>query len=181
MCLQRLSGICTALFVAHAPYRYMCHISFDLISYTNSSHLYKQCNFIAACIYFGGAYLDILASLIIMVTSACMLTITMQQPEQFMVYLEMTGKEIVFTWRMRMLADIIQILFLISCGLFGQIMAILTGVMLFVAFTLAQKRPDIFRELFRKHAGDPAVGDESVGDGTEDTGYRETSEDSARV
>lgn len=97
----------------------------------------------------------------------------------------MTGKEIVFTWRMRMLADIIQILFLISCVIFGQIMAILTGVMLFVAFTLAQKRPDIFRELFRKHAGDPAVGDESdVGDGAEDTGasgYQETLEASARV
>ena len=117
-----------------------------------------------------------------MITSACMLTISMQQPEQFMVYLEMSGKEIVFTWRMRMLADIIQILFLISCGIFGQIMAILTGVMLFVAFTLAQKRPDIFRELFRKHAGDPAVGDESVGGGTEESGmYHETSEDSARV
>ena len=104
----------------------------------------------------------------------------MQQPEQFMVYLEMTGKEIVFTWRMRMLADIIQILFLISCGIFGQIMAIVTGVMLFVAFTLAQKRPDIFRELFRKHAGDPAVGDESVED-SRASGYQETSEDSARV
>ena len=117
-----------------------------------------------------------------MITSACMLLITMQQPEQFMVYLEMSGKEIVFTWRMRMLADIIQILFLISCGIFGEIMAIITGVMLFVAFTLAQKRPDIFRELFRKHAGDPAVGDESVGDGADDSGgYQETSEDSARV
>ena len=39
-------------------------------------------------------------------------------------------------------------------------MAIVTGVFLFMAFSLAKKRPDIFRELFRKHAGDPMVGDE---------------------
>jgi len=38
-------------------------------------------------------------------------------------------------------------------------MAIVTGVFLGLAFSLAQRRPDIFRELFRKHAGDPNVGD----------------------
>lgn len=89
-------------------------------------------------------YLDILASIIIIVLSLCMLLITLQQPETLMVYFEMTRKEIVFTWRMRMVADVIQILFLISCGIFGQVMAVITSVLLFVAFTLSSKRPDIF-------------------------------------
>eukprot|EP00571_Detonula_confervacea_P015661 CAMPEP_0172310142 /NCGR_PEP_ID=MMETSP1058-20130122/11315_1 /TAXON_ID=83371 /ORGANISM="Detonula confervacea, Strain CCMP 353" /LENGTH=170 /DNA_ID=CAMNT_0013022909 /DNA_START=116 /DNA_END=628 /DNA_ORIENTATION=+ len=120
-------------------------------------------NFVVASLHFGKAYLEILSSIIIMVLSLCMLTITLQQPEKLMVYFEMTGKEVVFTWRMRSVADIIQILFLLACGMLGEIMAIVTGVLLLLVFSLAQKRPDIFRELFRKHAGDPAVGDESDG------------------
>lgn len=113
-----------------------------------------------------------------MALSACMLTITMQQPENLMVYFEMTGKEIVFTWRMRMIADVLQIVFLISLGLVGEIMAIVTGVLLFLAFTLAQKRPDIFRELFRKHAGDPVMEGDG-GDG--EMNYESAEESSARV
>lgn len=84
----------------------------------------------------------------------------------------MTGKEVVFTWRMRLVADVIQILFLVSCGMLGEIMAIITAVLLFVAFTLAKQRPDIFRELFRKHAGDPEVADGGDDDGGE-SGYHE--------
>lgn len=95
-----------------------------------------------------------------MVLAGCMLIITLQRPEKLMIYFEETGKEIVFTWRMRLVADVIQILFIISCGMLGEIMAVVTGVFLFLAFTLAQKRPDIFRELFRKHSGDPAVANE---------------------
>lgn len=120
-------------------------------------------NFIVALLHFGKVYLEILASLVIMVLAICMLTITLQQPEQLMVYFEASGKGVVFTWRMRMVADILQIMFLISCGLLGEIMAIVTGVFLLMAFSLAQKRPDMFRELFRKHAGDPMVGDDHHG------------------
>lgn len=109
-------------------------------------------------------YLDYLASVIIIVLSTCMFMITMQKPDQLMVYFETTGKEVVFSWRMRLVADIVQILFLLSKQMLGEIMAIITGTLLFVAFTLAKKRPDIFRELFRKHAGDPEVGDD---DGTD--------------
>jgi hypothetical protein len=35
--------------------------------------------------------------------------------------------------------------------------------MLGLTFSLAQKRPDIFRELFRKHAGDPELGEGDSG------------------
>lgn len=140
----------------------------------------------AAVLHFGKGYLNILSSLIIMVLSACMLTITLQQPEKLMVYFEMTGKEVVFTWRMRTVADITQILFLISCGMLGEIMAIVTAILLFLAFSLAQKRPDIFRELFRKHAGDPAVGEETNAaaeavDVGASSGYEEATEPTATV
>jgi hypothetical protein len=126
---------------------------------------------VIAIIHFGRTYLEVIASLAIIGLSACMLAITMQQPENLMVYFETTGKEIVFTWRMRSIADVVQILFLISCGLPGKIMAVLTGIMLSLTFSLAQKRPDIFRELFRKHAGDPELGE---GDGGAD-GYNQAS------
>eukprot|EP00578_Thalassiosira_sp_NH16_P010601 CAMPEP_0181114974 /NCGR_PEP_ID=MMETSP1071-20121207/21187_1 /TAXON_ID=35127 /ORGANISM="Thalassiosira sp., Strain NH16" /LENGTH=111 /DNA_ID=CAMNT_0023199155 /DNA_START=214 /DNA_END=549 /DNA_ORIENTATION=- len=110
----------------------------------------------------------------------------MQQPEKLMVYFETTGKEIVFTWWTRMIADIVQIVFLISCGMVGDILAICTGIMLFMAFSLAQKRPDIFRELFRKHASDPLVADESDADGAGasgevSTGYDEVTEPSSAM
>jgi hypothetical protein len=107
-----------------------------------------------------------------------MLTITVQQPEKLMIYFETTGKEFVFSWRMRSIADVIQIIFLFACGLYGQIMAIVTGAFLFLSFTLAKKRPDIFRALFRKYAGDPM---EQEGDGG-DMSYEEATEPSvARV
>lgn len=119
-------------------------------------------NFVVAILHFGEKYLDVLASLIVMVLATCMLTISLQQPEKLMVYFEATGKDIVFTWRMRMVADVIQILFLVSLGYLGEIMAIITGVFLFIAFSLAQKRPDMFRELFRKSAGDPMLADDAA-------------------
>ena len=109
-----------------------------------------------------------------------MLTITAQQPEQFMVYFETTGKEFVFSWRMRCFADVVQILFLVAFGLFGQIMAIVTGAFFFLAFSLATKRPDIFRALFRKYAGDLLESYEGEGDA--DMTYEEATEPSvARV
>ena len=109
-----------------------------------------------------------------------MLTITAQQPEQFMVYFETTGKEFVFSWRMRCFADVVQILFLVAFGLFGQIMAIVTGAFFFLAFSLAKKRPDIFRALFRKYAGDPLEAYEA--EGGADMSYEEATEPSvARV
>ena len=104
----------------------------------------QQLNFLAACLTFGNLYLDILASLIIIVLSLLMLLITMQQPEMLMVYFETSGRDIVFTWRMRLIADIIQIMFLFSCGIFGIAMGIITLVLLLVTYTLAKKRPDIF-------------------------------------
>jgi len=137
-------------------------------------------NFIVAILNFGRQYLDILASLIVMVLATCMLTITLQQPEQLMVYCEASGKDIVFTWRMRMVADIIQILFLVSLGLLGEIMAIITGVFLFMAFSLAQKRPDMFRELFRKSIGDPVVGDDAAAN-AESQGYEEATNPSTSL
>jgi hypothetical protein len=145
------------------------------------SILRQQANFTVALLHlqYGKEYLDILASLIIVVLAICMLAITMQQPEQLMVYFEASGKDIVFTWRMRMVADVLQIIFLVSCGLLGEIMAIVTGVFLTMTFSLAQKRPDMFRELFRKHAGDPVVGD--VAAAAEGSGYEEATEPSPAV
>lgn len=122
----------------------------------------QQANFVVAVLHFGEKYLDVLASLIVMVLATCMFTISLQQPEKLMVYFEASGKDIVFTWRMRMVADVIQILFLVSLGYLGEIMAIITGVFLFIAFSLAQKRPDMFRELFRKSAGDPMLADDAA-------------------
>jgi len=151
-------------------------------------------NFTIAILYFEKTYLQILASLTILTLSSCMLTITLQQPESLMIYFETTGKEIFFTWRMRTVADTIQILYLISFGMLGQIMAIVTGVFLGLAFSLAQRRPDIFRELFRKHGGDPAGGDGEGGvlgggdagaaagaDGEASTMYEEASHHSGTV
>ncbi len=127
----------------------------------------------------GPRYLETLTSIIIVALSLCMLTITVQQPEKLMVYFETTGKEFVFSWRMRSIADVVQILFLLACGLFGQIMAIVTGAFLFLSFSLAKKRPDIFRALFRKHAGDPM--EQYEGDGG-DMSYEEATDPSvARV
>jgi hypothetical protein len=96
-----------------------------------------------------------------------MLTITLQQPESLMIYFETSHKEYVFSWRMRSLADMIQVAFLLACGLFGCIMAIITGAFTVLSFTLAKKRPDIFRALFRKYAGDPMEAYELEGGGGE--------------
>ena len=62
-----------------------------------------------AIIHFGRTYLEVVASLAILILSVCMLAVTMQQPENLMVYFETTGKEIVFTWRMRSVADVIHL------------------------------------------------------------------------
>jgi len=140
-------------------------------------------NLIVAILHLGNEYLDILASFVIVVLAVCMLTVTLQQPEKLMVYFEASGKDIVFTWRMRMVADILQIMFLVSCGLLGEIMAIVTGVFLFLAFSLAQKRPDMFRELFRKHAGDPDFGaaESAIVVAAEGPGYEKATESSPSV
>jgi hypothetical protein len=144
-------------------------------------------NFVAATLELvghprGPAYLDALASIIVMVLSLCMLAITVQQPEKLMVFFETTGREFVFSWRMRSIADVTQILFLVAFGFLGQIMAIVTGAFFFLAFSLAQKRPDIFRALFRKYAGDPMEAYEGEGDGGADMSYGEATEPSvARV
>lgn len=128
--------------------------------------LHGKANCVVSILHFGHAYLDALASIIVIVLSLCMMFISLQKPEKLMIYFEMTGKEIVFTWRMRSVADILQILFLVAFGLTGKIMAIVTAVLLVLVYTLAQQRPDIFRELFRAHAGDP-----QVGEGADDGGY----------
>ena len=107
-----------------------------------------------------------------------------------MIYFETSNKEFVFSWRMRFLADIIQVLFLIACGLFGCIMAIITGAFTVLAFTLAKQRPDIFRALFRKYAGDPMEAAHEVenggattttggGGGTSNLSYDQASEPSS--
>ena len=97
-------------------HQYECY-SFNQFKHSSLLLLYflyvkpQQLNFLAACLTFGNIYLDILASLIIIVLSLLMLLITMQQPEMLMVYFETSGRDIVFTWRMRLVADIIQIMF----------------------------------------------------------------------
>ena len=75
-----------------------------------------------------------------------------------MVYLETTEKEIAFTWMGRMVADILICLFVASMGIVGKIMAGVTAFNFCVTLGLAKQRPDIFRDLFRKHENDPSLG-----------------------
>jgi len=87
-----------------------------------------------------------------------MLSISLQKPESFMIYLEETEKQIAFTWMARMVADVLIALFVASMGLPGTIMAIVTSFFFLVTLGLAKKRPDIFRDLFRAHEKDPSLG-----------------------
>jgi O-antigen ligase len=94
-----------------------------------------------------------------MFSSLIMLSISLQKPTSFMIYLETSEKEIAFTWMGRLVADALIILFVASMGLPGKIMAIVTSFFFFVTFGLAQHRPDIFRDLFRAHQNDPSLGE----------------------
>lgn len=76
-----------------------------------------------------------------------------------MIYLETTEKEIAFTWMGRLVADALIILFLVSFGLPGKIMAIVTSFFSFLTLGIAKHRPDIFRDLFRAHEKDPSLGE----------------------
>ena len=124
---------------------------------------FHQANLILAAIYFnpGGKklkYLDALASVIVMFFSLIMLSITLQQPKAFMIYLETSEKEVAFTWMGRLIADTMIILFVASFDLPGQIMAIITLVFFLVTLGIAKHRPDIFRDLFRANENDPSLG-----------------------
>mmetsp|Transcript_4343 Transcript_4343/g.8792 ORF Transcript_4343/g.8792 Transcript_4343/m.8792 type:complete len:158 (+) Transcript_4343:176-649(+) len=122
-------------------------------------------NAVISGIYFGNnsMYINFVVALITMVLAIGMALVTLQQPESLMVYLEVSGKEIVFTFRTKTVADAIQILFLFGMHTPGKVMALITAVFWMAARGLAKKRPDIFRELFRSHPSDPEMG-EDVGE-----------------
>ena len=120
-------------------------------------------------------YQNSVVALIIMSLSAGMAMITLQQPEKLMVYLEVTGKDILFTFRTKTVADLIIALHIFGYGLAGRIMALITTVFLAASYTLAQKRPDVFRELFRAHDSDPELAED---DGT---GYEASNDNEGMV
>lgn len=105
-------------------------------------------------------YQHVIVSLTVMFLSAGMAMITLQLPEKLMVYLEITGKEKLFTFRARTVADFIQILHLPGMNLPGQCMALITAIFWMATRTLAKKRPDIFKELFRADVGDPEMAED---------------------
>ena len=126
--------------------------------------LLSQANLILAAINFnpGGKnikYLEALASIIVMVCSLFMISITLQKPSSFMIWLETSDKDIAFTWMGRLVADTMIILFVASFGLAGHIMAIVTLVFFLVTLGIAKHRPDIFRDLFRANDNDPSLGE----------------------
>ena len=55
----------------------------DIHIHSRTHFLITQANIVAACLHFGAGYLDVLASLIIIVFAACMLMVTLQVPEKF--------------------------------------------------------------------------------------------------
>mmetsp|Transcript_9591 Transcript_9591/g.14383 ORF Transcript_9591/g.14383 Transcript_9591/m.14383 type:complete len:144 (+) Transcript_9591:104-535(+) len=116
-------------------------------------------NFCLAAIYFGKTYLEGLAASIVMFFSLIMLSISLQKPGSFMIYLETSEKEVAFTWVGRLFADTLIILFVASFGLPGKIMAIVTLFFFLVTLGIAKHRPDIFRDLFRAHEQDPSLGE----------------------
>ena len=91
--------------------------------------------------------------------SLIMLSISLQKPGSFMIYLETSEKEVAFTWVGRLFADALIILFVASFGLPGKIMAIVTLFFFLVTLGIAKHRPDIFRDLFRAHEQDPSLGE----------------------
>ncbi len=134
-------------------------------AHVNSSSYssFYQTNFCLAAIHFGKTYLEGVAASIVMFFSLIMLSITLQKPGSFMIYLETTEKEVAFTWMGRLVADALIILFVYSFGLPGQIMAVVTLVFFLVTLGIAKHRPDIFRDLFRAHEQDPSLGESYQG------------------
>ncbi|KAL7521071.1 hypothetical protein ACHAWX_007317 [Stephanocyclus meneghinianus] len=103
----------------------------------------------------GFVYLNTVATLLAIILSSVMLSITLQQPESLMVYFEVSGHTVVFTFLTRTICDLTLCVLLLGMDFPGQIMCIVTLVFLGAARGLAKRRPDIFRELFRAHASDP--------------------------
>eukprot|EP01082_Thalassiosira_pseudonana_P000764 g711.t1 g711 contig10:576098-576682(+) len=133
---------------------------------------------IVACMMWnnhGNHYLNVVACIITIALSGIMLAVTLQKPEKLMVYFELTGKQIIFTFMTRTVCDVVLMILLYSMYTPGHVMAIVTGIFLVAARALAQKRPDIFRELFRSHESDPELGED---DGT---AYEEQGEGAAKV
>ncbi|KAL3798406.1 hypothetical protein HJC23_005059 [Cyclotella cryptica] len=114
----------------------------------------------------GFVYLNTVATILVIILSTVMLSITLQRPERLMVYFEVSGHTIVFTFLTRTICDLTLCVLLLGMGFPGQIMCIVTLAFLGAARGLAKRRPDIFRELFRAHASDPDF------DAGEDSGAR---------
>ena len=121
----------------------------------------------------GFVYFNFLSTVLAIVLCGIMLSITLQQPESLMVYFEVSGHTIVFTFLTRTLCDLTICVLLLGMGLPGQIMAIVTLMFLGAARGLAQRRPDIFRELFRAHESDPEFGEDEENGGS----YEEAGDD----
>jgi hypothetical protein len=133
-----------------------------------------KANIIVAILFMvdhGFIYFNFLSLLLVIVLSSVMLVITLQKPESLMVYFEVSGHTVVFTFLTRTICDLTLCVLLLGMDLPGKIMAIITLLFLGTARGLAQKRPDIFRELFRQHESDPEMGE---GDGDENGSYVES-------
>ena len=89
-----------------------------------------------------------------------------------MVHFEVSGHTIVFTFLTRTICDLTSCVLLLGMGLPGFIMCIITLMFLGSARGLAQRRPDIFNELFRPHESDPEFGDDENGASYEEAGER---------
>jgi hypothetical protein len=118
----------------------------------------------------GFIYFNFLSTVLVIIISCIMLSITLQQPESLMVHFEMQGHTIVFTFLTRTICDLTLCVILLGMGLAGKIMCIITLVFLGAARGLAQRRPDIFRELFRPHESDPEFGEDENGGSYEEAG-----------
>jgi uncharacterized membrane protein len=118
----------------------------------------------------GFVYFNFLSTILVIILSSIMLSISLQQPESLMAYLEISGHTIVFTFLTRTICDLTVCVILLGMGLPGQIMAIITLMLLGSARGLAQRRPDIFKELFRPHESDPEFGEDENGASYEEAG-----------
>lgn len=124
---------------------------------------------------YGFQYFNFLAVVLALLLCSLMLSITLQQPENLMVYFEVSGHTIIYTFLTRSVCDLTICILLFGMGLPGKIMCVITLMFLGAARGLAQRRPDIFRELFRPHESDPEFGEE-VGDSYEEAGDASTTE-----
>lgn len=137
----------------------------------------KKANMIIAIMFmfeYGFQYFNFLAVLLALILCGLMLSITLQQPESLMVYFEVSGHTIIYTFLTRSICDITISIILFGMGLPGKVMAVITIMFLGAARGLAQRRPDIFRELFRPHESDPEFGE--VGHSYEEAGDTSTVE-----